>query len=491
MVQYTRANDRRIAAEAQHGGGIRSASVDPAMLLDEPPGPDDRGPLEATGGGLAGMRPIATPLAASGFSPRALALLGQRLAPLGMAPMAGGAAQEEILRREGDKPLVPGAPLSVAMVTGDFDLSGIGTVTHVEGDRVYGFGHPMMGLGACEFPMMTGYIHTVYPRASVSMKMGSPLKVVGVLDTDVSTGVAGRLGPKPDLLPVSVHVQAGHYAEPHTYRVAMVREPTMLPTLVLAVLANAIDTEGNLPDELTAHLSVTVRLKDHAPITLIDTYSGPRYAGPMGPAALFGPVSQVVSLLVRNPMGPVRIEAIDCDITIDAGRKLADVESVRLASDRLEPGETLRAVAILKPFKGSRQTVELDLKLPADLPEGSYEATLCDSATSLRRRLRNEPGLLEPRDLDAILRVIRFQTEPKRTSLYLHVPLPDRGLAVHGQSLPNLPGSVRAVFSTSRQTLDPPVKADLVQAVETPWVVEGSQALKFTVVKDDGLMLKD
>ena len=89
------------------------------------------------------------------------------------------------------------------MVTGDFDLSGIGTVTHVEGDRVYGFGHPMFGLGTCEFPMMTGYIHTVYPRASVSMKMGSPLKVVGVIDTDVSTGVAGRIGPKPDMIPLT------------------------------------------------------------------------------------------------------------------------------------------------------------------------------------------------------------------------------------------------------------------------------------------------
>ena len=97
----------------------------------------------------------------------------------------------------------------------------------------------------------------------------------------------------------------------------------------------------------------------------------------------------------------------------------------------------------------------------------------------------------EPRDLDAILRVIRFQTEPRRTSLYLHVPLPDRGLAVRGQSLPNLPGSVRAVFSSGRQTLDPPVRSDLVQAAETPWVVEGSQALRFTVVKDDGLTLKD
>src|SRR4029078_6428556 len=130
--------------------------------------------------------------------------LGERFRPLGMAAMAGGSAPERVIREEGDKPLVPGAPLSIAMVTGDFDLSGIGTVTHVEGDRVYGFGHPMFSLGAREFPMMTRSTPTVDPRASVSMKMGSPLKVVGVLDTDVSTGVAGGLGQKSDTLPLNV-----------------------------------------------------------------------------------------------------------------------------------------------------------------------------------------------------------------------------------------------------------------------------------------------
>ena len=114
---------------------------------------------------------------------------------------------------------MPGSPLSIAMVTGDFDLSGIGTVTHVEGNRVYGFGHPMFSLGACDFPMMTGYIHTVYPRASVSMKMGSPLKVVGVIDTDVSTSVAGRLGPKPDMLPLTVRVKTSQLCRrPHVSR---------------------------------------------------------------------------------------------------------------------------------------------------------------------------------------------------------------------------------------------------------------------------------
>jgi hypothetical protein len=489
MVRYARAHDRRLAAEARDrptDGPIRSAALDLRAItadgvIDAP------GPVPAAGVGLAGMRPIATPLAASGFSPRALAILADRLGPIGLAPMAGGRADEKVVEQEGDKPLVPGAPLSVAMVTGDFDISGVGTVTHVEGDRVYGFGHPMFGLGACKFPMMTGYIHTVYPRASVSMKLSSPLKVVGVLDTDVSTGVAGRVGSKPDMLPMSVKVKAGRYSEPRTYRVQVVREPDLLATLVLSVLANAIDTEGNLPDELSARLRATIKVDGHDPIVLDDTFSGARYSGPMGPTALFGPVAGIVQLLARNPMAPVRIESIDCDVDIAAGRTSAEIESVRLASDRVEPGQDLRVTATLKPFKGERQAVELALRLPDDLPEGTYEAVVCDASTTLRRAFRNDPQVLEPRDLAGVLKVIQLNTKPKRQTLYLHVPRPEAGLAVEGQSLPNLPGSVRAALADRRQTASPPVRTDLTATAATPWVVEGAQSLRFRVVKDDEL----
>ena len=496
MVQYVRSSDRRIAAESKEPDrqGFQASAGPGVAPLIEGLATEDLGsslsPMAVSGGTLAGMRPIATPLAASGFGPRALAMMEGRFRPLGLAPMAGGAAPERVIREEGDKPLVPGAPLSIAMVTGDFDLSGIGTVTHVEGDRVYGFGHPMFSLGACEFPMMTGYIHTVYPRASISMKMGSPLKVVGVLDTDVSTGVAGRFGPKPDMLPLAVRVKLGRYSEPRTFHVEMVREPNLLPTLVMAVLTNAIDTEGNLPEELTANIKATVRLKGHDPIELRDTLSGPRYTGPMGAGAMFGPIASIVNILVRNSMSPVRIEAIDCDVEIRPGRTVASVETVRLASDRLQPGQTLRAFVTLKPFKGDRQTVEVDLPLPADLAEGSYEAFVCDMTNSLRRQLRNEPSLMEPRDLEGVIKSIRVQTTPRRTALSLHVPLPDRGLAVQGQILPNLPGSARAILSTNRRSQEPAVRADLVQVAETPWVVEGAHSLKFSVVKDAGLTLE-
>jgi hypothetical protein len=492
MVQYARSSDRKVAAEGLEKGEKQAFLLDEDRVVNGLSGLDfELGrPIAAGGGGLAGMKPIATPVSASGFSPRALGVLAEQFRPIGLAPVAGGAATDRVKREEGDKPLVPGSPLSIAMVTGDFDLSGIGTVTHVEGDRVYGFGHPMFSLGSCQFPMMTGYIHTVYPRASVSMKMGSPLKVVGVLDTDVSTGVAGRLGKKPDMLPLSVKVRSGRYSEPQTFKVQIVREPNLMAALVMAVLTNAIDTEGDLPNELTAHFKAKIHLQGRDPIEIDDVVSGARYTGPMAPVAMFGPLASIVSMLTRNPIAPVRIESIEAQVDIARGRTVASIESVRLASDRLEPGQTLKAFVTLKPYKEDRETVSVELKLPDDLPEGTYEASLCDLSNNLRRRLRNEPQLLEPHDVDSLLRMIRAPIEQNRKSISLHVPRPDKGLAVRGQTLPNLPGSVRAVFATSRQTPEPQTRADLVARVETPWVIEGSQTLRFTVAKDAGLSLK-
>lgn len=497
MVQYVRSNDRRVAAESKDrapDGGFAAAAGRFSTWIeglagDEPGLGASMQPVPVSGGAMGGMTPIVTPLAASGFSPRALSLLADRLRPIGMAPMAGGAAPERILREEGDRPLVPGSPLSIGLVLGDFDLSGIGTVTHVEGSRVYGFGHPMMSLGACELPMMTGYIHTVYPRASVSMKMGSPLKIVGTIDTDVSTSVAGRIGTTPDMLPMSVRVKTGRYADPRTYRVRIVREPSLLPSLIMAVLTNAIDTEGNLPEELTAHLTATVRIKGQEPISFSDTFSGPRYTGQMGPAALFNPLASIVNILVRNGMAPVRVESVDCDVEIEPGRRVASIESVRLLSDTIEPGHELKGFVTLRPFKGERETIEVSLPIPADFPEGSHELTICDAASSVRRTVRNDPGLLDPHDLPGLLRTLKVQTRPKRTGVYLHVPTPDRGISVKGQALPNLPGSVRSVFASKREIPMPPIRSDMTRVVPTRWVVEGSHTLRFTVVKDAGLSL--
>src|SRR5260370_2150757 len=119
------------------------------------------------------------------------------------------------------------------MITGDFDMSGIGTVTHIEGKRVYGFGHPFMGLGGCDLPLMTGYTHAIFPRLSISFKMGSPMRTVGVINANTSTCIAGWLDRQPDMLPPTSTFLPSPQSNAPTHHVNNALPPPNLPPPLL------------------------------------------------------------------------------------------------------------------------------------------------------------------------------------------------------------------------------------------------------------------
>jgi hypothetical protein len=430
------------------------------------------------------LMPLRTPVAASGFTGHSLRLLGDRLRGSGLVPVQGGAASGKIAEEEKDTPLVPGGPLAVALVTGDFDLSGIGTVTHIEGNRVYGWGHPFFGLGTCEFPLMTGYIHTIYPRQSVSFKMGSPLRTVGVINADVSTCIAGWLERKPDLVPVRMTIHREPGTSTKTFHVEVVRQPSLLSTLVYTVLTNSVDMEGDLPEELTAELQTRIEVEGRGPVVLHDTFSGSSYSGGRAPQALYNEVAGVVNLLTYNAYKPVQIKRIDCETRIVAGRRTADIEAIELDSETYSPGETLKATVFIRPYKGLRQRLPVTLKLPADLPEGHYTATVFDDLSNARQELRDNPVLSNPQNLKQLFQALEVQTSAKRTNLVVRVPVSDVGVAIDGKSLPSLPPSMVQILGNSRRTGAQAVGGALVSRQPTDWVVQGSESVRFTVTKN-------
>jgi hypothetical protein len=427
----------------------------------------------------AWLRPLRTPLAASGFTAHSLKLLRERCGEAGLVPVQGGSAGAQLAEEEKDTVLEPGGPLAVSLISGDFDLSGIGTVTHIEGNRVYGWGHPFMALGGCEFPLMTGFIHAVYPRQTVSFKMGSPLRTVGVINADTSTGIAGWLGRKPDLLPVRMTVALTPKGPARTFNVQVVRQRALLPALVFTALSNSVDMEGELPEELTAELTARVELEGHDALVLKDTFSG--FSGGRAPAALYSPLAAVLQMLVYNPYQPVRVTRVVCETEIVSGRRTADIEAVELETDTYAPGETVKATVLLRPYKGEPQRVPVELKLPTDLPEGAYTATVCDDQVRARLALRDDPTLSNPRSTRALLDAVQLQLGVKRTSLVLRVPVGATGVAVGGTSMPRLPGSMVQVLGDARRTGSQPVAEALVARRPTEWVIQGTEAVRFTV----------
>jgi hypothetical protein len=441
------------------------------------------GPQPTAADGLW-MVPLKTPLAATGFTPHSLALLRQRFPGVGLVPMQGGGVSGTVAAQVGDVTLEPGAALSVALITGDFDLSGIGTVTHVEGKRVYGWGHPFFGVGGCDFPLMTGYVHAIYPRQSLSFKMGSPLKIVGVINADVSTCIAGWLDRQPDMLPLRMMVSREPGCDAKTFNVKVVRQRAMIAPLVYTALTNSVDMEGELPEELTAELKACIEVEGHEPIIIHDTFSGASFSGGRAPQALYSQIANVISLLTYNTYRPVRIQRIDCTTHIKTGRRTAAIEAVELDSEVYAPGETLRATVFVRPHKGLQQRLPVSLKLPADLPEGEYTATVCDDLANARAELRDNPSLSDPQSLEQLFEALKVQTSVKRTSLVVRVPHGGVGVALNGKALPNLPPSMVQILGNGRRTGAQTMTGALVSRQNTAWVVQGSESVRFRVTKN-------
>ncbi len=428
------------------------------------------------------LTPLRTPLCATGFSRNSLESLQGVFGKNGLVPMQGGGVGNHLTDDEKNARIEPGAALSVAMVTGDFDMSGIGTVTHVEGKRVYGWGHPFMSLGGCEFPLMTGYTHAIMPRVSISFKMGTPLKQVGVINADVSTCIAGWLDRPCDMLPVKTIVKGDGPAR--TFNVQIVRQKQMMPGLLNAVLTNSVDMEGDLPEEMTARLRVRIDIEGRPPVLIDDFHSGNNLTGARGPQALFGQVGMLTQLLTNNNLGKVRIEKIESTTEIVPGRRTAEIDAVESDSETYSPGDTVKASVCIRPYKGTRQRLEVSVKLPADLPDGPYTAFIGDELNNARQQLRDNPHLNFPTTVDNLMQAVSIVASARRSTLVIRVPTQDVGVALGDFALPDLPPSMVQILGTGRRTGAQTISGSVVGRTETQWVLQGADSFRFTVSKN-------
>src|SRR5204863_2422913 len=103
--------------------------------------------------------------------------------------------------------LRPGASLAVGLASGDVSAGAVGTVAYVDGDKVWGFGHPFDAVGRRDLLLQDAYVYTVIGNPvgtgdAISEKLAAPGHVLGTISADGPSGVAGRVGPVPPQIPV-------------------------------------------------------------------------------------------------------------------------------------------------------------------------------------------------------------------------------------------------------------------------------------------------
>src|SRR5437764_137475 len=131
----------------------------------------------------------------------------------------------------------------------------------------------MYNLGPTEFPMTRAYVYTVLPSLFSSMKLSSTGEVIGTVLQDRATAIAGKLGPGPRMMPVTVSLESKR-APKRTFKYDVVIDPLFGPLMTYASVANTLQSYERQFESATFAVSGSFKVKGHDSITFDNLFSG-------------------------------------------------------------------------------------------------------------------------------------------------------------------------------------------------------------------------
>ncbi len=423
------------------------------------------------------LRPIATPLVMSGFEPEVADVLGSAFRDQGFIPTGGGAAAFRKGEMAFDGPLKPGDAIGVMLVGGDLQMGGTGTVTHIDGDRVYAFGHPMYNLGPTEFPMTRAYVYTILPSLFSSMKLSTTGEVIGTFLQDRATAIAGRLGPGPRMIPLTLSLESSH-SPAHTFHFTVVNDPLFGPLMTYATMLNTLLGYERQLEAATFAVRGTVHVKNHDAIKFDNLFAGEQ-ASVMAAAYVIAPVTN----LMNNDYEKVDLEGLDLTITTTEAPKTATLERVWLDDPRPRAGRTVPLKLLLRTYRGDEVTRTVPIEIPANA-SGALSVVVSDGGR-LALVEQRDARLPQTRSVDQMIKSLNKSR--RNDTLYVKLLGSDAGAVISGETLSALPPSVLGVLEGDRNggTFNPLHNATLGEwEVATGHAVSGSKTLTLTVSRN-------
>jgi hypothetical protein len=388
------------------------------------------------------LQPISVPLVSSGFLGDALGPLTTALTDRGFLPMAGAITGTQKGTATPPRTLRPGDAMGVALLTGDFMLGATGTVTHIDGDRVYGFGHPMYNLGPTEFPLTQADVMVILPSLLSSSKLASFGPTIGTLQQDRATAVAGRLGAGPLMIPMSITLNSDR-APSRTFNFSVVKDQTFTPLLTYLTVANVLTSyeRGAGPASYTVRGTATIR--EHGDIAFEDIFTGDQPAGAAS-AYVAGPMT----FLLKNASEPVEVQKLTLTIDASEQSRTARIERVWLDTDRPRAGRSANVKVLLRTHTGAEVIKTVPIQIPANAV-GSLQLLVAD-ATRLSADDRRSSRGAETQQVAQLIRT--FNKSRRSNRLYVRLSSSDEGAIVNGEALAALPPSVLAVLEADRNS---------------------------------------
>jgi hypothetical protein len=360
---------------------ILGEPVDPPASTRYAPRTFDRarllaGPLSVTG--------LSAPLA--GVLRRAGARAGRSVYAAPGRPRAAEFPQQA---------LRPGSAFAIGLASGDISAGSVGTISYVDGDRVWGFGHPLDGAGRRALFLQDAYVYTVVnnPVAAgedvTTYKLAAPGHNLGTLTNDGLSAVAGRLGALPASFPLKVNAKDLDTGRTESAQVQIADEreigqPTGVSGLSLvaplAVGQAAATILQGAPARQSGKLCMSIVVRERKrPLGFCNAYVGGGGNAALAGAPMIADAAQAVGALDSFLFGPLHVTAVSVELGLRRTLRQAYLTGID-APRVLRRGRSARIRVRFRRVDGPQETRTVALRVPRSALRGSRRLRLTGAA---------------------------------------------------------------------------------------------------------------
>ncbi len=378
--------------------------------------------------------------------------------------------------------LKPGACFGTFLATGDVSFGGFGTITYRQGERILGFGHPLMGLGALEGAITSAYVVDVFSGYQTSKLLPVAGPTLGTLRQDRNFSVSGDLAHKPHLVPFDVTINDRNTHRVHTFHSDVFQNPDLTSALLSLVAKETITRVHNIPGDVMADVTTIVDSAEVGSVTRTNrVYDAADISGPATQD-----LNDITGIVSGNPFYPLPIRSVKMNVTLYDGHDTAAVERIYLKQGRFEPGDTVEVGVVLKPYRRPSVQKTLSLKIPSDTPSGRYQLSVRGGMANSMRfgGLVFGGGSSDPQTPPVNVRqmVARLGQKETNTDLVGRLILNTVAPALEGEKLSQLPPNLSALMRSDRNSGVRLERDEVRSTAPTDYVVSGTQQLVVTVV---------
>ncbi len=275
------------------------------------------------------------------------------------------------------------------------------------------------------------------------------------------------------MIPVRVSVSGPGKAD-RVFNTQIARHRFLTPLLASSVATSAAQTAASDVADAVIEVQSQVGLHGFSPLKQTDFVFSPEGLTPK--AVMLSTGMRQVNDILFNPFAPARIDDIDLKIRVDYKADVAELTSISLASDELEPGTRPSLYITLRPYNGNSYVEAVPFEVPRQL---AGQTLKIEAASGGMVR----PEIAPPENLGELVENLR-KGYPAR-SLIVTLTTPDEGVTLRGQIIPSLPASVIATLrpGSSTRRADP-YKRLTRFSVDMNRVILGKQEVTVRVRED-------